>query len=280
MKKFTVFTVLLTIVIVVVAAETFVNKYLPAVSEDSAVVQGQEQTGYNLPSELDLSAAMQSNVLGADSAGEATDGVVGGSTGESAGSGVQSGSLDFLTELEIPTLDGASGEASSSASGSGVFDIEDFSSSYEHAEGQGEYLRNDQIVNSGFVGAYMTEEGPDGLLYKSINIGDLVGVSSKKYSITNGTTTFAKVYVVIVDNPLQVGGVYDVLKVRAAEGVDIEINETNQFGSASFYMNDLRRDSVAFLTVRVGSRIYGFSYPKQYHPQIKNLVSILMLDGR
>ncbi|MFA4891358.1 MAG: hypothetical protein WC604_03325, partial [Candidatus Gracilibacteria bacterium] len=136
------------------------------------------------------------------------------------------------------------------------------------------------IVNSGFVGAYMTEEEPDGLLYKSVSIGDLVGVSSKKYLITNGTTTFAKVYVVIVDDPEQIDEVYSVLKVRAAEGVDIEINETNQFGNASFYMNDLRRDSVAFLTVRVGSKIYGFSYPKQYHPQIKNLISILMLDGR
>ncbi|MFA4891584.1 MAG: hypothetical protein WC604_04555, partial [Candidatus Gracilibacteria bacterium] len=201
MKKFTVFTVLLTIVIVVVAAETFVNKYLPAVNGDSDVLQ--EQTGYNLPSELDLSAAMQSNVLGADgtdmaadtSTGEATDGtiggVVGGSTGESAGGGgTQSDGLDFLTELGIPTLDGVSGGAPSGASGSGAFDIEDFSSSYEHAEGQGEYLRNDQIVNSGFVGAYMTEEEPDGLLYKSVSIGDLVGVSSKKYLITNGTTTF------------------------------------------------------------------------------------------
>jgi len=259
MQKFTIFTVLLTIVVVVVAAEAFVNKYLPALNEDSTVAVLEEQDGYNLPSELDLAGAMQSNVLGADEPKKTVS---------------KDDGFDFLN-LDF---DGATDAELTDSSGSSSFDIEDFSSSYEHVDDQVSYIRNDQVVNSGFVGAYLTEEEPDGMLYKSVGIADLVGVSSKKYSITNGTTTYVKVYVVIVDDPLQVGSVYGVLKARAAEGVDIEINETNEFGNASFYMNDTRRDSVAFLTVRVSSQIYGFSYPKQYHPQVKNLVSILMLN--
>ena len=101
-----------------------------------------------------------------------------------------------------------------------------------------------------------------------------------KHALTNGTTTYAKAYSIVTENPDQIDNVYNVLKVRAAEGTQSEVNATNQFGSSSFYMNDARRESVAFLTVRVGTRIYGFSYPKQYHPQIQSLISILMLDGR
>lgn len=301
MQKFTIFTVLLTIVVVIVAAESFVNKYLPALSEDSPALTD-SQDGYNLPSELDLSSVVSANVFGADSVVDgssvvvgdsfATDSITisgsalgggsapGGSSAETlGGSGLGSGDFgsdgfDFLNFESTSSTTGATG-----LSDSGNFDLEDFSGSYSHSSSTASTIRNDHVVNSGFVGAYLSDEQYDGMIYKSISLGDLIGVDVKKHSITNGTTVYAKVYSIIVEDSSNVGNVYDVLKLRALDGISIEVNETNQFGNASFYMNDPRRDSVAFLTVRIGFKLYGFSYPKQYHPQIRNLVSNLMLGN-
>jgi len=276
MQKFTVFTVLLTIVVVVVAAETFVNKYLPSVDGSSEVVE----EGYTLPSELELSDTFQSNVLGSDLIGIPVE-------EDPAGVAELGTGLLDVGETDIPlTIGGSSSDGfdfmSTSDSGlelsdGGTFDIEDFSMSYDDSVGPVSYVRNDQIVNSGLIGGYLVDEDSDGMLYKSIPMTDLVGINVKKYAVTNGSTTFAKIYAIVPDNGMQTSEVYEVLKMRASENAQSTINETNQFGSASFYMNDSRRDSVAFLTVRIGSKIFGFTYPKQYHPQIRNLVSNLML---
>ncbi|MBT3704729.1 hypothetical protein HOG17_03020 [Candidatus Peregrinibacteria bacterium] len=272
MQKFTVFTVLLTIVVVVVAAETFVNKYLPAVDGPNDGVTAEE--GYNLPSELELSDRFQSNVLGAD--------LIGNPVEEEVVADI--GLLD-TTDVPLEIVDSSgdvfdfmsNDDSGLALSDGGTFDIEDFSRSYDDSAGPVSYVRNDQIVNSGFIGGYLVDEETDGMLYKSIPMTDLVGIDVKKYAVTNGSTTFAKIYAIVPDNAAQVGEVYEVLKMRASETGQSTLNETNQFGSASFYMNDSRRDSVAFLTVRLGSKIFGFSYPKQYHPQVRNLVSNLML---
>ena len=100
-------------------------------------------------------------------------------------------------------------------------------------------------------------------------------VEVTKVAIKTDNTLFAKVYVFQVGGLSSVSEVYEVLKIRGTEGLDIEINETNDYADESFYMNDMRRPDVAFLTVRVGAILYGFSYPKDYHPQISNLVQLL-----
>ena len=305
MKKFTIFTVILTILVVVVTAETVVNKYLPSPSDADSNPSQKDQ--YNLPNELDLSKAIQSNVLGADdmttsSVPDATSGNTStgiDTTGSSLNGGVGSATTNNLGTVDLDfvginttgsagtnNLQGSSAGSDTlddvnkllSLPSSADFDIEDFSNTYEHTD-TAAYLSDTQVVNSGFVGAHVESQVFDGFLYKTINICDLSGITTTKYVISNGTTTYAKVYVLVSEKSENIGDVYNVLKTRAATGVEIVVNETNEFGIASFYMNDSRRNDVAFLTVRIGSYVYGFTYPKQYHPQIKNLISLLMLEG-
>lgn len=301
MQKFTVFTVLLTIVVVVVAAETFVNKYLPALGSDRTGVV--EEEGYNLPSELELSDTFKSSVLGADLIGAPENTVPADEVPDVMDMGavdmgvvdmgvVDTGVVDMALPLGLVDTSGSDSFDFMNTDGfgsaddglldvadDGSFDLEDFSMSYDGGVGPISYLRNDQVTNSGFVGAYVVDEDHEGLIYKAISISDLIGITVKKFAVTNGTTTYAKVYVIVPDNPAQTGEVYEVIKVRGGESSQMSVNETNQYGSASFYLNDARRDGVAFLTVRIGSKVYGFSYPKQYHPQIRNLISNLMLGN-
>ena len=259
MQKFTVFTVIFTVLVVVVAAETFVNKYLPSLSNDVAVMN--EADEYPLPNELDVSASIQSNVLGAMDVGTETTEMPAEVSAETPAVSEE----EFLPTDFLETPDGI------------YSDIEDFSNTATNLAPTNVYLTIDHVTKSGFVGATIVPETFDGFLYKTINIGDLYGIKSEKNSIKNASSSFAKVYVVIPDDPKNAEEIYRVIKTRAAEGLEVEINETNDYGVVSFFMNDSRRPNVAFLTVRINSLIYGFSYPKQYHPQIKALVSNLML---
>lgn len=326
MRKFTVFTVILTILVVVIATETFVNKYLPSLKGSVLQADQQDADKYNLPSELELKNT-------AKSTSEISNPGINNSTTSPQVSSPQPtadnfeflgvNSTDGQTQLQpttpgqtvqnpsqlnpsqpqtLPGTFNTSSDTTSATTSSTVagtipgttsalpvpetalnlpsdssFDIEDFSNSQTLSTS---YLRDDQIVNSGFTGSRLETEIYDGFLYKTINISDLKGINVEKYNIGDGTNTYAKVYIITVSDPLTFNDIYNVIKSRAAEGIDTEVNETNDYGSGSFYMNDVRRSGVAFLTVKIGSRIYGFTYPKTYHPQIKNLISLLMLDNR
>lgn len=340
MRKFTVFTVILTILVVVVAAETFVNKYLPSLK--GSVLQADQQTGqqvdqqdtdkYNLPSELESKSIAKPETTVTNNSVSPQTSVP--QTNAPQTTSPQSTSQSTADNFEFLGVNAADGQiqtpldpsqpqtlpstsnlilndipstisstipdttiipnttSSSTASSTSVlpvletaldlptdssFDIEDFSNSQPSSAS---YLRDDQIINSGFTGSRLETEIYDGFLYKTINISDLKGIKVEKYNVGDGTNTYVKVYIITVSDPAIFNDIYNVIKSRAAEGIDTEVNETNDYGSGSFYMNDIRRSGVAFLTVKIGSRIYGFTYPKTYHPQIKNLISLLMLDNR
>lgn len=296
MRKFTVFSVMLTILVVVIASEVFVNDYLPELKIGSTE---NDIENYDLPSKLNVADVGTASVLGGptnstapandgasvpftdtetpvftDAAADTTGAVVYNQVVDPAAGGFDQNALEgFVNEnqdLVLPTTPDTVSPTSNDVS----FDIEDFSNSYDHAK-TNVYLTNDHIINAGFTGAYLEPESFDGFLFKTISIGDLYGLKVDKYSITDGKTDYAKIYVIIPEDISTTNEIFSVLKVRAAEGLETDINETNTFGDSNFFMNDMRRQHIAFLTVRIGSFIYGFSYQKDYHPQIKNLVELL-----
>ena len=88
----------------------------------------------------------------------------------------------------------------------------------------------------------------------------------------------AKIYVFKIGYKTNVEEIYKFLKDRIFNAINMELNETNSYGYASFYMNDPKRPDTSFLTVRIGGLLYGFSYPKEYHSQIKNLIKLIEWD--
>lgn len=285
MKKFTAFTVILTVIIVVVLAELFVNDYLPSLSKGS---DSNGELEFTLPDSLNIADSVQTNVLGADvDQSKIPDSgyldlqyeeipLNGDNLGLGAPIEIPS-ELTVPTEqnndfLQVPTDSVPLGYESSSS------DIQDFEDQNFTAHSTNVFLRDDQIKSAGFSGAYLEDETNDGYLFKTIFVGDLDDVEVSKTAIKTDDSLFAKVYVFQVGGLSSVSEVYEVVKLRAVGGLDVEINETNDFGSASFYVNDNRRPNVAFLMVRIGAMLYGFSYPKEYHPQIKNLVTLLDLE--
>lgn len=268
MRKFTVFTVILTIIIIVVVAEIVVNEYLPD-------VKSEEDLTFVLPESLDLSRSIETNVLGNDglsnylgadySEDAATPEVLDTATADVPDS------VEISTVSDIPVVPTVA-EILPTTEISGLKDFEDTNFA---APATSVYLREDHIKSAGFVGAYLESEQNDGQLFKSIFIDDLYDVEVTKTLIRTTDQLLAKVYVFKMGIAADINEVYNLLKLRASEGNTTEVNETNEFGLSSFYMNDSMRTGTAFLTVRIGGLIYAFSYPKDYHSQIKNLIQLL-----
>ncbi len=106
-------------------------------------------------------------------------------------------------------------------------------------------------------------------------INDLHDVEIEKSLIRTKEELFAKVYIFKAGIESDINEVYQLIKLRSSEGLNVNINETDQYGAGSFYLNDPSRSNTAFLTVRIGAVIYAFSYPKDYHAQIKNLIQLI-----
>ena len=272
MKRFTVFPVILTVIIVVVLSEVVVNDYLPRFSKDPTA---SDEMALDLPDTLDLSSGA-ANVLGADvDFSKIPD-------SNYPDMGYEEISLSDSTDdlLRVPedTFDNTLLEVPSDPTPTYVAtesDVSDFEDDNFVSFSTNVYIREDMIKSAGFAGAYLENEAHNGYLYKTIYLDDLPDVEVSKYAIRTEESLFAKVYVFKVGGLSSVSEVFEVLKMRATDGLDIEVNDVADYGDEAFYMNDARRSEVAFLTVRMGAVLYGFSYPKDYHAQIKNLITLI-----
>ena len=280
MRKFTIFTILLTIIVVVVFGEIIVNEYLPNLMSDESRAGDGEELKLTLPTSLDVKKSITTNVLGnylgadvknSDGGSDDKVGAVDGLTFKNPEDPNVPPAGDFLPvddTIDVPDFIDVGGEPI-------VEPEKDFEDESFISTANNVYLRDEQIKSAGFVGGYLEKEPFDGRLFKTILIDDLTDVAIEKTVIRSETALLAKVYVFKVGLNANVNEVYELLKLRASQGLDIKINETNEYGLASFYINDPTRSDTAFLTVRISGLIYSFSYPKPYHSQIKNLIKLI-----
>lgn len=286
MKKFTIFTIILTIVVVVVLVELMgKDNKVASLAAEQASENGMKLT---LPTSLDTKKSIATSVLGSDGSdsGDLTnklgaDNTVVADTDpittpviipiqDESGAIDTTANLDFLdpNSFEDPTIQLPSQPTNTS----GVKDFEDES---PVTTLKNIYLRDEQIKSAGFSGGYLESEPLDGRLFKTIDISDLKDVEVTKTDIRSTDEILAKVYIFKIGIGSSVGEIYQTIKLKASQGLNISLNETNEFGSASFFMNDPVRSDTVFLTVRIAGFVYAFSYPKTYHSQIKNLIQLI-----
>lgn len=287
MKKFTIFTIILTIVVAVVIAELLAKDYFATDKSTIATEQSGDGMKLTLPKSLDIKKSIETNVLGSDGSdsGESTGGLVNRLRGEKPVASVtapeklpevsDSKLPDYLDPNTYVDVDKVAVDVTNKGKTDGVKDFEDenFISTANNV-----YLRDEQIKSAGFVGAYLEDEPLDGKFFKTIDVSDLGDVTVTKTDIRTKEAILAKAYIFKIGLNTNVSEVYQILKMRALQGLNIKLNETNEFGLASFYMNDPTRTDTAFLTVRISGMIYAFSYPKTYHSQIKNLLQLIQWE--
>ena len=306
MKKFTIFTIILTIVVVVVLAELMAKDYIPGFNSGTSVATDQGSDGQmklTLPASLDVKKSIATNVLASDGAdltnklgadntvlptddsvktpitipAQVTDAVKPDAPLDAANpdfldpnnfSDPTTAAKDVTTQSPLPT--GQAGTQTANTSG-----VKDFEDEGPVTTATNVYLRDEQIKSAGFTGGYLESEPLDGRLFKTIDISDLQGVEVTKTDVRTKEEILAKVYVFKVGISSSANEVYQTLKLKSSQGLNIKLNETNEFGAASFFMNDPTRSDTAFLTVRISGLVYAFSYPKAYHSQVKNLIQLI-----
>lgn len=280
MKKFTVFTVILAITVIVTVSEMFVNNYLPNLGSG----EGEELT-LTLPQSLDLSKIVKTDTLGASELGNKL-----GSDVEvddesklpntnlienfegSYDNAIPTGLSEEKIAVEPTDEPSKKTEPQVADTGDAMGDFEDQTFSMQNVNVN---LRQEQIDSAGFFGAYIEEEESDGKLYKTIDVADLYDTKMQKFVIRSKEELMAKVYIFSVGANSNIDELYQLIKSRCGQIPVSTVNETNEYGNGSFYLNDSSRGGTVFLTAKMGELVYGFSYPKTYHSQVKNLVQLL-----
>lgn len=303
MKKFTIFTIILTIVVIVVLAELMAKDYLPGFSADKNVATDQSAEGQKLtlPTSLDVKKSISTNVLegnvlgadgtdlnnklGADNTVVPADNTVQVPVSlpdqpidmTNAGVAPKTNNPDFLdpNNFADPSAVSATATTQSPTQPTNPSGVKDFEDEKPVTTSANVYLRDEQIKSAGFTGGYLESEPLDGRLFKTIDIADLKDTEVTKTDIRTKDEILAKVYVFKVGIGNSANEVYQTLKLKASQGLNVKLNETNEFGSASFFMNDPIRSDTVFLTVRIAGLVYSFSYPKPYHSQVKNLIQLI-----
>ena len=236
-------------------SEIVVNEYLPSLEKE-------ETLSLDLPDSLDVSKGIQTNILGAD-----FDMSYSPSISEDDYSDTEVYNEYIATELNT------NNSINGNSTGLKDFEDENFIPITANV-----YIRDEQIKSAGFATGYLEKETHNDYLFKNIYIADIFDTDVTKYMVRDTSNILAKVYVYKIGYKSDVDQTYNFVKERISKAVNMTVNETNQFGYASFYMNDPKRPDTSFLTTRIGGLLYSFSYPKEYHSQIKNLIKLIEWD--
>jgi len=291
MQKFTIFSVLLTLVVAIVAVELFVTEYMPNYKKPIVA----DISDVNLPSNLDLSNVISTNVLGSDvqydkipedQLAELKRRNIADIKSEEA---VASQEVKRITDVDSSS---SSGWTTSEVNDNSYTDSE-YSGTDSRYSSAGDFeapetnklpvvtsaIRVEMLKSAGFAGAVLSHESFNGMLFRTANVSAILDdVDASKYAVKSSGTLVAKIYIFNMGINRSSTDVFNYLMKVSSKGSSVEVNKTDDFGDASFYMNDPTRNGVAFLAVKFGDVIYAFSYPKKYHQQIKNLLYLIDLE--
>lgn len=78
------------------------------------------------------------------------------------------------------------------------------------------------------------------------------------------------------ESSLLANEIYLLIKEKAADSIDAGVNETNEFGEKSLYINYGGEKNNAFLVVKISQSVYALRYEKTLHNYIKTLLQLLI----
>ncbi|MBI4995221.1 hypothetical protein HZC21_06345 [Candidatus Peregrinibacteria bacterium] len=136
-------------------------------------------------------------------------------------------------------------------------------------------LINENLINSaGFIGQF-SEKQFTGKIFQLLDITKNPVDAVYEYQIKENGSPIVVVDEIALRDEIRALQLYYLLQNKTKTYIDLSLNETNSYGDRSFYINHAKKPDEAFLTVKIGSRLYLFAYVKSYHTQIKALIQLL-----
>lgn len=177
-------------------------------------------------------------------------------------------------ESPVKTTDSSSIPASTTASNSTLKPTE-VQKLLEDIKLSMEKITNDQVQTAGFKNAKIEKSEFQGRVFQSVDMSDIANARSGEFKIADNANVYALAVEMQFQTSLEATDVYSLSMKRMQGMPGISAKETNQFGDNSFFMNDPKRLSYAFLVVKKENHVYFYTYPKTNHEFIKNLISLL-----
>ena len=127
-------------------------------------------------------------------------------------------------------------------------------------------INSEALTLAGFTSFVIKPQPFTGKLFDQFDLSMLSYLTIVDKTITenhNGNdATVLRAYEFGLSDKDQNQEVYDFLKAKIKDELGVTINETNQFGMSSFYINFNQPKEDAFLVVKTRTNVYALSYPK------------------
>lgn len=149
------------------------------------------------------------------------------------------------------------------------------SNSTQQVKKSAETLTTEVVKSAGFSDAELAIVPFKGILFESLDLRDFQSVPVFQYALTQDNRSLALFNEFRADSHLMSQEVYGYLKERFSQVIGAVVNETNQFGENSFYINFLEKPNQAFLVVKLQNNVYALTYQKEYHKLIKQLLLLI-----
>ncbi|MBD3327869.1 hypothetical protein GF340_01040 [Candidatus Peregrinibacteria bacterium] len=134
----------------------------------------------------------------------------------------------------------------------------------------------DMVGRAGFKNVTLQRIPFNGIMFERIDLRDFKSVPVVKQNLLqNNKTIIATFYEFHAKTEPLANEIYSFIKDRAAGPIEAEINQTNDYGSASFFINYSDKKNDAFLIVKKGTSVYAYSYPKGSHSLIESLIKLI-----
>lgn len=138
-----------------------------------------------------------------------------------------------------------------------------------------EKVTPEQLTQAGFKNAKVITVTFDNRIFQIIDVSDITNADTGEFNIADEKNIYAVVDEMQFQTQLEAEDSYSVIKKRILDMPGLTINENNQFGNASLFMNDPKRKANAFLIVRTTNTLYFYTYPKANHEFVKKLIILL-----
>jgi len=134
----------------------------------------------------------------------------------------------------------------------------------------------EMVSNAGFKNADLLAKEFNGLIFDNYDISEYQDDEDIKYTLKEGLENAGTINELIYPSKEIAQGVYAHLRDKMTkENSPYKVNETNQYGEASFFANNKQESNFVFLVVKLGARLYTLHYPAKNHNKMKNLLQSL-----
>ena len=132
------------------------------------------------------------------------------------------------------------------------------------------------LTQAGSTGLTLQRIPFSGILFKSIDLRDLKSIPAVSQNLLHQNKTKVAVFTELHGESGAVAHeIYSLIKDNGDALLEASMNETNDFGDGSFYLNFRENSSEAFLVVKKGGCVYALTYEKSFHPFVEIIMQLI-----